>query len=145
MPWPTDPAEQYFGRGLWGHDGADWQKLALLWGYSDRLAELTLYTQTTAATALQTLFTVPAGYVYVVKSTMSLNRNTIQVHNHLLHNAVTYFPIAGFAAQPIGVWAVNDNVDYPLKAGDSLRFQFLGCGAGDLLEFAAWGYKMKVT
>lgn len=145
MPGITNPSEEYFKDGTWGYDGTVWRKLPIVWGYHDRLAEFDTHTKVGAGSALRTLFTVPAGYIYIVNATMSINNDKIVAQNHLLYNGSNYYTIYRGVPTAVAQWMANPNVFYALKTDDKLTFQFVGCDAGDVLEFAAWGYKMKVT
>lgn len=127
-----------------GYDGTLWRKQMLVWSYYDRLAEFTQYVKVGAGDTLRTLFTVPDGYVYVVNATMSINHDKITVQNHLLYDGTDYYSIFQSTPTAIAQWQNNANVFYALKKDDKLAFQFIGCDGDDVLEFAAWGYKMKI-
>lgn len=141
----TNPSEASFKDGIWGHDGTAWRKLPLVWGYYDRLAEFVEYTKVGAGDALRTLFTVPEGYIYIVNATMSINNDKVVAQNHLLYNGSNYYTIYRGVPTVVAQWMPNPNVFYVLKKDDKLTFQFVGCSADDVLEFAAWGYIMKVA
>lgn len=128
-----------------GYDGTLWRKQMLQWGYYDRLAEFTQYVKVGAGDTLRTLFTVPDGYVYVVNATMSINHDKVTVQNHLLYSAPDYYSIFSSTPTAIAQWQVNANLFYALKKDDKLTFQFIACDADDVLEFGAWGYKMKIN
>ncbi len=127
-----------------GYDGTTWRKQMLAWGYYDRLAEFTQYVKVGAGDTLRTLLTVPDGYVYVVNATMSINHDKITVQNHLLYDGSNYYSIFQSTPTAIAQWQNNANLFYALKKDDKLAFQFLACDADDVLEYACWGYKMKI-
>lgn len=141
---PGVPTEEYFNRGLWGHDGGSWRKLSLLWGYSDRLAVYTQHTQVGTDPYFLSLGTVPAGEIWVVNATLSINDTTQMSQLHYVHDGSNYYYIKAFSSLAAGVWAVNDNVVYVLKEGDSVGISFWGNADGDGLTGCVWGYKMGV-
>lgn len=129
----------------YGYYLAGWYRQPLMIGFSDRLAVYGTFTVTAAGTQLKTLFTATSNYVFVIKATMSINKTTNVVQNHLLYASPNYYLIKPFAAPGINTWVVNDNIDYLIKFNDKMCFQFEGCAIDDELEYACWGQVMKLT
>jgi len=164
---PTNPAEQFFRRGLWGwasttwerlyslsnllgvalhgYDGSAWRKLSLLWGYTGVVAEVVSDLDADAGDNTLTIVTVPAGYVYVINAIMTQNQTNAVAHRHMLATGGTQYAIKEFLAHAAGTWAINDNISYVLAAGDKAQVQFIACTADDNLLARLWGYKMAVT
>ncbi len=115
-----------------------------IWGYKDRLSAFESYVKSGDGDANLNIFTVPAGYVYVVQSALSRNADTAVRHHHRLYTGAAYYDIEFFDAQPANVYALFDKVSYVLKAGDVYALRFYACLDGDSLEGRAWGYTMQV-
>jgi len=167
MGWPTNPQEQYFGRGLWGwasttwerlaslsnllgvalhgYDGSAWQKLSLLWGYSDRLSESASHTKSGAGTYTMTIATVPAGSVYVVNVVILQNLSSAVNQFVVFYDGTNELRVKKFSVPAAGVWNTYDNVSYVLKEGDEVRGRFVSCGDADQLRGYVWGYEMGVS
>ena len=145
MPGITNPGEEYFKDGLWGWDGAQWRKLALLFGYTDRYADQTVNTSAAAGTNALVLTTVPAGEVWVVFSIAAFDANsaTTTILTGARLGAVEHYLTskATPAASELVLWTGQ----IVLKAGDYLFGVFYGCTLNDDLYLTACGYKMKVT
>jgi len=118
--------------------------LNTLWGYDDRLAVLINHTKVGGVTYNMDMFTVPAGYVYVVNAIMSYNVNTAVTQRHKLHDGTSFYIVRSVDAQPAYTWLLTDNVNYPLKEGDKVTLSWVNCLDGDTLYGRVWGYKMVV-
>lgn len=141
---PKNPAEEYFERGLWGYDGTQWRKLALLWGYTDRWIEAVEDAANGGANATILTTAVPPGYVYVLEGI------------HAYHDAA--------AAKDLAVYLYGDSTIlylYPqastdpdvyftwdgritLGEGDRVGAIAYAAGVGKKVYLAVWGYKMGV-
>ena len=141
----TDPEEAYFQSGGWGWDLTQWRKLALSWGYTDRLALKVTHTMVGTGNYNLSAVTVPAGYVYVIQAVVSWNAGSATTQIHTLNDGVYNHPIASFSTPAAGVYNIVDNLSYTLKEGDQVIAQFLSCSNADVLSGAVWGYKMAVA
>jgi len=145
MSGPTDPAETYFDKGLWGYDGTVWRKLPLLWGYTDRLAERAFNLDAAAGANTLSLDAVPAGEVWsvslltVVNWTSAVSSITVQ----LFEGANDYY--LGLRGATAAVVSVEIQGPVIAKAGDILRVNMGGCTLHDVLAFYVNGYKMAVS
>lgn len=128
-----------------GYDGSAWQKLPLLWGYTDRYTESIEHTKIGAASYNMWSSEVAAGVVRILNMSSSLDNTTAITHRHFLRDGTDNFQIETFAAQPINTWAVNPNVFYVLKEGDQQRIQFVSAADGDVLTGRWWGYEMAIS
>lgn len=141
----TNPAEAFFKDGIWGFDGTVWRKLPLVWGYSDRYAQLASNTNLPAGTSDVDGSTVPSSEVWVVtgmcitvaSATITQIRfafynGSDRVDVHAIDDPVNVFP-NGWAGQLI------------LKTGDCARARVYTATAGDDCWLNVWGYKMKVA
>jgi hypothetical protein len=141
----TDPTEEYFKDGAWGHDGSQWRKLALLWGYSDVYAETESNSDADAGVNYLTFGAVPSGEVWVVTSVVGVNATTAACN-------IVIAPVIDSAERWVKhtvYAAVTRYVDWHgylvLAAGDYLRLAFAACIAGDSIAAHACGYKMSVA
>jgi len=131
--------------GLCGHDGTNWQKLNLLFGYYDRLAASKSTTTATAGTNVLNMDAVPAGEVWVVQaaSMKDVNNATtgVELRAIVAGNEVVLNYTAAVAAGVPVPWTGQAT----LKAGDYLQGVWLGVTLNDDLYLIANGYKMKVA
>lgn len=127
-----------------GYDGTLWRKLALVWGYSARLAEVDSRTQSGGGNELVELYTVPSGYIAILNATMSRNRDTITTHEHILVADSTEYAIKIYVNNPVGSTAINDNVKYVLSEDDVFQVRYYACTNNDRLITKCWGSLMKV-
>lgn len=144
MPWPTNPEEQYFGRGGWGWDGTAWRKLPLTWGYTDRYAEIKSNLNCVAGVNYLSFAAVPAGEVWKVTAITFVNTVTDPgVAYATLYDGSTAFNIYSKSSPGANVY-VSVVCDVTLKAGDRIRVGFNGCASND--DIYAWviGSKMAV-
>lgn len=144
MPWPTNPAEQYYGRGGWGWDGTQWRKLALTWGYTARWAEDLSETKSGAGNYVAGTVAVPAGYVYVAQfmyiRNVSGSRGNVSMR--FVGDAVNYYAV--FDTGPVQYIPIVWSGNVPLEAGDSILITMNTCLDGDVVQAGVWGYKMAV-
>jgi len=145
MSGPTDPAEAHFDKGLWGFDGTAWHKLPMLWGYTDRYAEVEENTSAVAGFNWLVFSTVPAGEVWVVTGLCWVNVNTAcSMIIADLFDGVTLYGLAVEApAVANGYYSILCNIT--MKAGDCLKVLFGGCTLNDDIYAWAFGYKMAIA
>jgi hypothetical protein len=142
---PTDPAEAHFDKGLWGWDLSQWRKLPMLFGYSDRLAAVSQHTKSGAGNYQMTITTVPSGYVYVVQAITGNDVGTGVRQDFQLYADTAAYTIHTETMTGSGALIVHDNLNYVLKAGDSVQIAFISAQDGDVLIGRVWGYKMAVA
>jgi len=128
-----------------GYDGATWRKQPLVWGYTERLYAFDTHTKAGAGTYTITVFTVPAGYVYVVNAIVSNDTATAIKHAHQVCDGDDCMTIHEETQSGAGVLIVNANISYPMEAGDKLKVVFTAAQDADYLVARVWGYKMKVN
>lgn len=142
--WPTDPAEQFFGRGLWGFDAAQWRKLSLLWGYTDRYFEQVVDADSAAGLVDLQATAVPAGEVRVVRAWAGIDQITDPTYISFgIYVPAVYYSFNIQNAPGVNVWA-NWDMEGVFKEGDRPQCRFDGCVLHDVLVFQVWGYKMAV-
>lgn len=142
---PTDPAEPYFDKGLWGFDGSQWYKLAMLWGYSDRYVEIVTEENVSAGKVTVNLTVVPAGEVWVIESLQGQHGTAVERVDFQVGNATDGYHYVGIETQTAGGLSVFWTGRLTLKAGDKVVVIFRNCTAGEDLIASAWGYKMEVA
>jgi len=145
MVGPTNPTETYFDKGLWGHDGSQWRKLNLLFGYYDRLVETKSIADASAGANAINHTAVPTGEVWIVKGHNVLDSATAANAQLQLWDGTTAHVVNHYGALTIGQWSNFSKGDIVLKAGDLLICYFSGCTLHDVLQSSIWGYKMKVS
>ncbi len=141
----TNPAEEYFKDGLWGWDGSVWRKLPMLWGYSDRWAEVQDHDMTSDATYSFDTVAVPAGYVYKLEHATIANQSAVRgmAYIAISLSAIAY-PLV-LTLEPARYQAVTWTGSLTLKEGDKIIFRQLSCITDDVIRAAAWGCKMKIA
>lgn len=142
---PVVPGAEYFDKGQWGHDGSQWRKLALTWGYSDRWAEQISDLNASAGTNTLVATVVPAGEVWVLDFCGGVDVNSavsIELEVDASGLGMTYVPSTAKAA---GAWLIQFPIGLVLKEGDSARVRFYSCNLNDDLYARFWGYKMAVA
>jgi hypothetical protein len=128
----------------YGYIDSSWQKQAMLWGYTDRLAERLTHTKVGAGTYNMDFTAVPAGYVFVVTAISSYNSATQVSQEFMLRiNAVSY-PCYPYKTPAANAWNVTEPMHLTLKADDKVRITFRACVDSDILIGIIFGYKMKV-
>ena len=144
MSGPTDPAEAHFDKGLWGWDLAQWRKMPMIWGYSDRWAEVAVGTSTGGAATNAETTPVPAGYVYVLNYWTVVHTDTVVRSSFLtlaVGNVEVYLLKDTAMIQDIEQYGAVSAV---LKEGDTARFVVWGLTEGKYAILNVWGYKMAV-
>lgn len=145
MPGITDPTEAYFKDGTWGWDGTQWRKLAMVWGYSERYAEIELEEDVSAGDVTLTFSTVPDGEVWVVGvfSAYLFTGSTIDVHFRIVSSAGSQI----LSIQDTGTAHLTRHAPTPiiLSKDDYLQVVFSGCPATANCYANVNGYKMKVA
>lgn len=141
----TDPTEPYFRNGLWGHDGTQWRRLNLLWGFYDTLAETVVNLSATAG--LNTLLgaAVPSGEIWVVRMISAVDVNTAVTYIRLgVRIGPTDYRVyevrPGVAAQ----WS-SVQCDLVLKESHQIVASMDGCVLNDDIYMQYLGYKMNVA
>ena len=145
MPWPTDPTEQFFGRGGWGWDGTRWRKLPMLWGYTDRVFQNLSEAAPDTGTWTKYSTAVPAGEIHKLEFCYVVNDSRVgsSVTFALQSGGVTnYFVYTTTVARYFPNTFVGS---ITLKEGDQLRITMGGVTAGDAMKAAFWGTKMAVA
>jgi len=141
----TNPAEPFFKDGQWGWDGTLWRKLPIVWGYSDRYAEVETALDVAAGDPILTFSTVPEGEIWVMQSLAgrSYQANVTSIR---LVAATTAGDVTLKEDVPV---AALRTVDWSgalvLKKDDYLEVRFYGCLLHDNVYAEACGYKMKVA
>lgn len=130
--------------GIHGYVGGAWQKLPMLWGYSDTISELLEDDNATAG--LNTLDTtaVPSGEIHVIHTLygVNTNNNPTFILMSLVRGGETYFlkrvagPGAGTSVELAGTIV--------MEGGDLLRCSIQGCVLNDNIRFAITGYKVDI-
>jgi len=139
----SDPAN--LQTGLHGWDGAAWQRLPLLWGFSDIYLETKSNENVSAGKNSIYFSTVPAGEVWVIKS-VSARCSTDNPYSveFLIGINTTYHLIASieYTKAWITVGVISELV---LKEGHFMRVCFVNNVEGDNDYAAVTGYKMKIA
>ena len=145
MPGITDPSEQYFKDGIWGYDSTVWRKLALLFGYSSRLAEAATTVSTGAADTFVDIPNPLASEIWIVQSASLRHDDPVNRSMEIQIRSPTVAVIAalgaGYAAWVPLVW----NGAVPLAQNDMIRGHGVAIAIGQTLYLEIWGYKMGIT
>lgn len=141
----TNPTEEHFERGLWGHDGTQWRKLGLLFGFGERWARYLAATVTVAGTNTLTTTTVPAGQVWVVQSISARNLESNVDIQFELFGGATQILLARFPVPGANVLVDKMPLSMALEFEDYVCIRFLNCAEDDRLRGYVWGYKMYVA
>jgi len=141
----TDPTQEYFKDGGWGHDGTQWRKLPLLWGYSDVWRERLWELNPLTIEYRLYMTVVPTGEVWVAKHAITVDINTVCTR-HLIqvYDGAKFFDTIAAESPAAGI-PQNYHLDIVLKAGDQLAVIFVGSAVGDDLYFFTQGYKMVIA
>lgn len=163
----TDPAEVYFKDGAWawaatvweklissggrlftalhGWDGDSWQKLPMLFGYSERWAEKAVGTAAAAGNADAMTIDVPDGYVYVLQR-ISLDHNAGA--NKVIRCSVNTGTVWVFVYQEMAAVS-GQYYTFPcemvLVHNDQVEARCTAPGDGKVINLRVWGYKMKIA
>lgn len=167
MPGITNPAEEYFKDGLWGWastlweklvssggrlftalhgwDGDSWQKLPMLWGYSDVWRDAKSATDVTAGDDVITFTVVDTGEVVVITNfclrCSQANADRVELRAYVDGLAILLRSRATLVA-----WdSIDVQCNVVLNVDDYLAFYYKGASAGDDFYAYACGYKMEVA
>jgi len=167
MPGITNPAEVYFKDGIWawatntweklissggilynalhGWDGDSWQKLPMVWGYSDRYVQALSSLGVAAGTRALTFTSPSAGEVWVITHWVTwTSAATPASFNFYLHNTAGYQQLQK-SPNPGANTSVVCEGEIILKATDYLYAEFPSCAGGEDIYSSACGYKMKIA
>ena len=129
----------------WVHDGTNWQKLGLLFGYNDTYQERVAQTGAAGSHYLSST-AVPSGYIYVITNIWCRNINTnvnISIFKDINDTRYEIDVITQIAISD-GVKARMYQPIY-LKEDDKITVYFFDCVANDPLRLCVQGYKMKIS
>lgn len=142
---PVVPSEEYFDKGVWGYDGSQWRKLAMLWGFSDRWVGQASNLSAGAGVNYLELAAVPSGEVWTAYVAAALNVNTNPAAISFgIKIGVDRFYFWVVPTPGANVYAAFDK-PMVFKAGDIPSVAIEGCTALDDIYARWWGYKMAVT
>lgn len=137
------PADMQVGTHGW--DGAAWHKLAMVWGYSDVLAQGLYANNVGAGTYTYNFPAVPAGEIWVVTRIATYSVQTDPTYALIAGvinalEAVLYF-------QPHTTANSTHHVDTDtiLNEGDNIRVSWYSCLAGTDIRASVVGYKMLIA
>jgi hypothetical protein len=129
----------------YGWDGANWRKLPLLYGYSDRYAERHEETVPATSDRVLTFSTVPSGEIWIVYifSARVVSGEIVDIALRANTNSISCVvncDVQSSIGRTVGItsWLV-------LKPGDHLDVYFINAIKDSVLHAYAWGVKMKVT
>jgi len=140
QPTPADLAVAAHG---W--DGTLWRKLPVLFGYSDRYAEVETALDVAAGDPILTFSTVPEGEIWVIQSLVgrSYQANVTSIRLVAVTAAVDVTLKEDVPAAALRT--VDWSGALVLKKDDHLEARFYGCLLHDNVYAEVWGYKMKVA
>lgn len=130
---------------LHGYNSTDWQKLPLIFGYTDRWVEEKEVLLAPAGDNSLDTAVVPAKYIYIVNSVAAIDVTSAitKISVVLIGNTIT-IPLKEQAAPAANVWCLWTGTAV-LKTGDYCRALFTGTIANNRLILRVWGYKMKIS
>lgn len=141
---PVQPTEPYFNKGLWGWDGSQWRKLALLWGYRDRYAERKYVADGVAGDNTLQTTAVPEGYVYVVQAVSVVDVSNAPTAVQINACSASVFACLKSDGSPAANVPTFWTGEVCLKKDDYIRGFLTGVTLNDDLVLDVWGYKMAV-
>jgi len=141
---PTKPTAPYFKNGIWGWDGSQWSRLALVWGYSDVYSDGEGTNDAAAGANILQCTQVPAGEIWVVTSITATDRTRMIARIDLVADVAGGERRLANKVVPAAYELVAWSGMLVLKEDDRVWFDFQGCTAGDDLRCYAVGYKMKI-
>ena len=145
MSGPTNPTEAYFDKGLWGHDGTQWRRLNLLWGYYDRWTVRVAVSSTGAENTSAFTTAVPAGYVYVAQSVFAYHSDATARLTLLRLDDNDKRPILEMTPSLAQYTGITAKQAITLKEGDQLECRITYLTPGKSLEISVAGYKMRIN
>ena len=130
--------------GLCGHTGTDWQKLPMLWGYSNQFSE-DLGGEATGAYYQKGSSSPPAGEIWIVQA-IAVREMARDGTNALLYieYAAGHTLSLNFAATLTRYYPLLVTGAFVLKTGDDAWVYIAGTQVGDVIEAAVCGYKMRL-
>jgi hypothetical protein len=141
----TNPTEEYFKDGIWGHDGTRWRKLNLVWGYYDRLCEQQANLNAAAGVNFLNHTAVPVGEVWVVTGASAVDSNTATLIQLGMTCGAAAPVVFSYGTPVAGTWVATPAANYVLKAGDLMWTLFVACALNDDIYSNIWGYKMRIV
>ena len=133
------------GVSNYAYYGADWVKVGLPFTLYQRLALTDNFTATAGGVVLRVIGTVPAGQIWTIQATMSMNSTTAGIHQHQLYAGGLAYTILQNMAVGAGVLVVNAPVAYVLTPGDAFVTVYYGVVIGDVLLSKTWGFITSFT
>jgi len=145
MPGITDPTEAFFKDGLWGWDGSQWRRAAMLFGYTDQVLSKAVITGAGAGSHTIDGAAVASGEIWIITAMEAHDAVSAVPSIFLGANAggVSYW-IAAAGATGAGI-GFSWSGTMVLEAGQKPRCVITGVTAGDSLEFNYSGYKMSIS
>ena len=141
----TNPTEIYFKDGLWGHDGTQWRRLNLLWGYYDQWTDRVAVTSTGEENTSAFTTAVPAGYVYVAQSVFGYHADEVARFALLRLDDHDKCPILEMTPSLATYTGITAKQAITLKEGDQLECRITYLTPGKSLEISVAGYKMRIN
>ena len=130
---------------IYGYDGSEWQKLPLLWGFSEIWYEDLGGTQEGDGTYAVYSTPVEAGYIHVCQI-ISLRNNTGargEILFGVYNDSAVVYVHGNLSPAQYGpeVFSGCLVLEYP----ERIRVVHVNCLDGDVLEGGVRGYKMKIA
>jgi len=141
----TNPTEIYFKDGIWGHDGTQWRRLNMLWGYYGAYAEHAENTSLPAGSSAVNMTLVSSGYVRVVDN-IAFYCISATITAAWLQATIggTTIVLSVQSAPTSGIWyTLHPHVT--LAAGDRILLGITGATEDDDAAIDACGYQMRVN
>ena len=136
--------EQQLNVNLHGYDGNQWRKSPLIRGYTDRISVWELWQPGTASPVEHILLTVPAGWVYTIQAIHFRNRRgslgLCYVYVWCSDGSAVLHTVESLLQWEFTYWGGS----VVLKEDDRVRIYISGQGDSDIIEYAVWGYGMRV-
>ncbi len=130
---------------LHGYDGSAWQKLPLLFGYTDRYSEYVEVHLDPDDYYDISSTTPPAGYIYVVQSVSIYftgeSMSSLDIYGY---NGSENFPLFS-QSSPESYYKYLITGNWVLKPGDMIKGAFNNTVNGGWGILTLWGYKMKIA
>lgn len=130
---------------IYGYDGTTWQKLPLIWGYTDRWVENIIELNAVAGVNVIQSAAVSVGYVYELNAANTFNNTSVSGQYLEVVCGAVVIRLNGTVGVAAGTVTPTFPIGIRLKEGDYVRALFTGCVAGDDLYLRIAGVKMKVA
>jgi len=141
----TNPTEIYFKDGIWGHDGTQWRRLNMLWGYYGAYAERAQNTSLPAGSSAVNMTLVSSGYVRVVDNIAFLCISATITAAYLEATIGGTTVVLDVQPAPVsGTWYIL-HPHVTLAAGDRILLGITGATLNDDAAIDACGYQMRVN